>query len=736
MGAEKKIETEVKHFRGLTTKAIIVGLIGILAVNFLTSHSYLVDEYWAFEGNSPPFVAEGRKIYESTGIFYNSFAFVVVFMFVVSIINHFKHVFNAQEAAIICIMVMVGGAIQNTGHGQPGVWPWIIQSDLEFAMGSMSEEDAAVFYELVPPMLRPADPEYTRYIMTTSWASPNIAMFGLNLLWGTAFLTFSVFSIYFLLLLFRRLWVDIEYLDFPIGNFTSNLVDLTQPSSPAVKLFKAKYFWIGFAIQFVWLLIEVGPNVIVNWAESSPAYVLQRWPAGDIPGTGITIMPRWDLGAYALIWSTLFISVEPWRIGWTSLLSLDVLLGFLVGWLALWIIYPLALGPIWGPVPVRSGWSFFTRVGGYYYPKNVSPSAGLIGTVMMLSLFVLSLVRNRKTIGPILLGLFKEPPKELDPEAPMSYRVTWICFLVSFIATLGTVAALGADVAYFALWWVIWLIFLVAFARLNAETGSHLGSATMFRWYGWWFFVDAFFLGVLGSAYWYSGLNKATLLTHYLTAFSVGGGLAAGLFTFYNYMASFTSDVWRVGKRTRTSVRDVVLATLIAVFIGVLSQGAFRYMWMHIMPLAEWVHKGVGFSYPSSSFSQLTSLLKEKFIMPWFTYQITEAYTTNPVDFWVKIIIAAALPFILYALRKRWAKFRISTAGIAMGALFGPNFWSAAVVAIIVRYITLKVGGPDLYKNKVIPTATGFLCGMLIIYLIFVMIANPLWTWQHEPVPF
>ena len=29
----------------------------------------------------------------------------------------------------------------------------------------------------------------------------------------------------------------------------------------SVKLFKSKFFWIGFAIQFIWLLAEIVPNL-------------------------------------------------------------------------------------------------------------------------------------------------------------------------------------------------------------------------------------------------------------------------------------------------------------------------------------------------------------------------------------------------------------------------------------------------------------------------------------------
>jgi len=730
---------EKEILKGLTRKSLIIGIIGVLIVNFFTAEYGLICDVWSWQG----YPNWTRNMYDASTAFYNSFAFAFMFMLIIAAINQVKHIFSAMETAVIYIMILVGGAVMNTGAGLEGAFVFFYQSSIPFALGQAENVAAERYYEYTSSLIR-ADPEYTRYMIQTSMAVPDVSKFMGNILWVTLFFTCAIYSMYFLMLLFRRTWVDLESLQFPLGELSSEFIELTQPANSSidrsrVKLFKAKWFWIGFAIQFIYLFIEVGPNVITNWAASSPWSIMSSPPQADIPGTNIKIAPRFDLGTYALIWSTLVISLEPWRIGWCSMLSLDVLVGFLIGWFVLWIIYPLALGTSWGPVPsgITYTWGMIARVGGYYYPKGGSPSAHLLGFAMMMSIFALSAWRNRSTILPILKGLFKEPTEDVDSNKPLSYRVTWLAFIVSFVATIGLAAAVGVDVAYFTAMWVLWLVFLVAFARLSAETGAHLGSAMIYRFGGWFFFVEAFLLGIWGYKFWQTGHSMVNYMTMFLTTFGCGGGLASGLFVTFNSMASFCSHSWKIGKRTKTMVKDILMASLIAVFVAALAQGVFRYMWMHIMPFSEWTEM-FAWVYPSFTFVQYSDFMEppghpENVV---FSTSIMDAYKLYPWDFYIKIIIGVAIPFILFYLRTRWTWLRVSAAGIASGAIFGPVFWSAAIVAIIIKYIVLKVGGTRLYTDKVVPFATGLIVGMLMVYLIFVPIATPIWRIGREPTPF
>jgi len=712
-------EENTKVTKGLTLKAFVVGIIGALVVNFFTSMNYMIQE-WHWQGNAPPFTGGMRYVFPSVRYFYTAFAFAFLFLFIIAIINKARCFFSKQEASIIAVMTLISTPVSGV------IWFLVMNAPV----WSLDPDSTSYYLNCTTPVLH-ADMNYIKYLLETPMATPNISMFVLNLLWSALFVTFFFYSIYFLLLLFRRTWLDIEVLQFPLGDLASEMVDLTQPSS-SVKMFKSKYFWIGFAVQFIWLLIEVAPNVILHWADTSPYTVFRMGFPEDIPGTGLRVMPRWDLGVYGIITSMIVVSLEPWRIGWCSMLSMDVLVGFFIAWLVFYIIYPFILNlTVWGPASPGASYGNWASVAGYWV-SGPSPLPHVFAVGLMFSILALSIIRNRSILWATFKGIIKEPAEDIDPNRPFPYRWIWLGFTASFLITIGLASALNVDMQVFVIWFILWLLFTLAFARIAAETGGNLGSAGMNGYCtGWWRYLESFMYGYGGlSSIWdmEDSLTKSTTL--FLTTMGAGGGFISREFDTYTYLSSYGISSWKIGKREGNSMRDIVIAIMVTTFIAALAQGSFQYMWLHIMPYNEWLSNPPVNGLPNWCITRGGSPNVFWNIGTWICFQ------EYPMEYLIKLIAGLAVPFILVFLRKRWAWLRISVAGLAFGAWFGPDFWSAVIAAMIIKYIVLKIGGTSLHQEKLVPIATGFICGMLMVYLIFGAIITPLWNLQREPTPF
>jgi len=77
------------------------------------------------------------------------------------------------------------------------------------------------------------------------------------------------------------------------------------------------------------------------------------------------------------------------------------------------------------------------------------------------------------------------------------------------------------------------------------------------------------------------------------------------------------------------------------------------------------------------------------------------------------IIFAIALNVI--RLRIPWLPLNPVAAPLVM-SMMGPYWWLPLMIAWVIKYITVQVGGTKLYETMLLPAAVGFLIGTIFIW--------------------
>jgi len=712
--------------KGLTTKALVVGIIASVVITLWGSHP--TGMFYSFRDaiNAPPYGGAGAYLYDGTMQLVLMSAFMFVILLIISIVNSVKPTFSRSEVSVIATMIMISGLLSGFAAEANTPAPSIFAPlNYQFATHSVWAPDLV---QGVKPYLPQWfwNVDYIAQVGTTSTLSINWAIVAPPVLWNIGFWICFMLTFFFFMLHFRRLWVDTEDLLYPTSFIHSELVLMTQSSGEGTstggkaKIFKAKWFWIAFLIMFVWECIRLVPWLPQAWDAGRTGYF---WVSVDpyvgiLPGTGtvatgINIYPQFDLTSQALLpWVPLVVYAAPWVIGWTYLLSLDVLVGCLIGWLAIWVIWPASVYPsIFGAfTPRHNRWM--------HDPILIDPeaqgytiNATAIEVGLLAALAIIPIVRNRKVIIPILLGLFKEPENEVDPDRPLPYRLTSLLFIVFFVLSIGFAYAISIHPVAFLLVLVLYLWFMIGQTRLYAESGAFFMRADCGRpaLGHWGCFVGAIVYGLMPFLY-TTGLNTTNLMTCTFLGYFV----LTGLPPIVPYGESATG-IFALAKRTKTYFKDVFKA-------GVIATIAFTVVYFIYTTILS--HLIIAYPVGGNIFGVFDGLLNNTGLngvaweLAYGPTRIFNYYALHPEDYWIKAIAGAVVGVVIVLLRDKLSWFRVSLAGLTLGVMFGEQIWMAVIISLIAKYLTLRVGGAKLYQEKGVPIALGFFFGYMMAWFI------------------
>jgi hypothetical protein len=295
-------------------------------------------------------------------------------------------------------------------------------------------------------------------------------------------------------------------------------------------------------------------------------------------------------------------------------------------------------------------------------------------------------------------------------------------------------ALLNISLQFGIVMWIVWMIMIVSFARLTSETGMNLGSAAVGPSRGWWQYVETLVFYGIFAVIW-SGSNPQSFSTMWFWTFSCCSGVGAGLFLIVNYIASNSTASWKMGKSSNTMAKSVVIAGLIAIVAAALLMNIFKFTWLSMWPLSEWGYMGP-WDCSVCTYFVAWNLQNPAGMWGGAAYGTILNYAENSTMYWVKLIVGMIIPVILVFLRGRLSWFRISAAGIAFGVWFGYEFWGAVIIATIIKYTILRIGGTELQTKKWEPFATGMIMGMLLMFLIIGPILTPWGYWLTKPGAF
>ncbi len=736
---------EVK--RGLTLKTIVIGIICVIAIVSLgpihesqTSGGFgggfqlghlTYDMVW--------FAGAGMNYY-----FYYGFGLFMMLAIIIAIVNSVTHVFSRQEVAVLAVMIMASSivcgwyAYDSPFNNILGIAPGasvLGQSYVDAYLGGTG------FWTYIPDILGPKDVDWWRArILPRDLGGSGVVEWGTlmpTIGWMTLFLFGLVGTIGFAVLLFRRVYVDVEALQFPTMDMTGGVVEMTQPSGSAAKFFTNPYFLIGFLVQAIWYFALIAPAIFgVGQEKMGEVAVIGDW-VGQIPGTTIYAWPIWQhewISTAALPWVPLMISLPPWQIGWGALLSTEVLIGVVGGWLVFWFIWPLAstaAGLL--PSTYTPGGMQYTVWYTLWRPQATWGGTNILTVALglIVGMAVTPLWRNRATLIPIFKGLWKEPAPELDPSRPISYRMVWIGLIVSVFLTVAMGAVAGVMPLPFLVFLIVLIFLNMGYIRMYAETGG---------WYG--VFETIVYhpmpLG-LGVAIVLTTLFKDVMWSHgadptmsqaMTVAFLLPVLTAGGIYYLHSRAGVAILNPFKLGSMTRTNLKDMLKAVTIALGLGIFVAVIMEYFWMHYIGVRDPRTYGwMAYVVNAPQWDYGPSYARGDTAGIWLGS--IESIRGAPVmDYALKFILGLATALIVVFMRGRFTWFRISAAGVALGCMFGREIWSPMLVALIIKYLMIRMGGTRVYTEKLRPLSIGFVAGWAIMFAFGIFLTDyNTWLW-------
>jgi len=322
------IKTQLE--KGLTTKSLIVGIIMSVVIVLWGSLNTGIVSGWRGSINAPPYGAASAYLVDASMPLVVTSSFLFMALLMISLVNSMKLTFNRGEVAVIATMIITAGLISAAQAGGTS-GPMLHTQPLAYSMMYNYVYSPATFNAIkawIPQTLWPSD--YAALVGTTQpgvMKSINWSIVSPGILWNIGFWGAFLFTFVFFMLLFRRLWVDVEALQFPMENIAGELVLMTQSSGEGTatggrpKLFKAKWFWLAFLIMFIWEMLRYLPNFSMAWNSGTPGgfwssadnYIGMVPGSGTISAGGINMYPIADLTSLAILpWVPLVVYASPW----------------------------------------------------------------------------------------------------------------------------------------------------------------------------------------------------------------------------------------------------------------------------------------------------------------------------------------------------------------------------------------------------------------------------------------
>lgn len=703
-----KVSEELKS--GLTLKTLILGVIlaAIIATinctgEDTTHYGAYADIAWA--------PTTGAAIYWGWGsdwlLSFGTFGFIFLAITAIALVNALRpKTFTLQEVIILLIMMWIGG------YSMGGTWlsASILKGygPLNWVVGPylwVSEADRPGVMALLPSWWpQPTAEEALRMTQAGQWV--NWGLWSGPLGWALLYTFSQAFLLLSVALLLRRQYVDVEMLSFPVSEIAVTTTDLTQPNGKA-KFFKDKLFWLGFLIQFLWIATMRWGNMAVagtaNYSSGTYFFGVVSMP------TKLTwIWPVWHFTSLRLLpWMPLtWIGLAPFMIGWGYMLSIDVMVGYIIGGLIFHLIWPVVfsgLGML--PVfPIMSGGADIAST--LRAPGAVAMGGNFLIAVeagVYLGLAIVPLWINRRLFKGILGAITGKEPE--DPGKPMSYRLTWVMLIVSFILTIASGALIGVNIGGWIFYVIVATIFLMGFIRVYSETGG---------WWlmpgGYWAFMNPGWLkNIIGTtALVLSGVTGVTA-TSVMSKVFFQSDFPVGTKTFWAaaIIGALAPTAFMMGKRSNTKSKDVlkgfVIAMALAYIVTVLATTMFAYAldWDKALLPKYWHAYAIFGLTGARDAASLAPYTWGNLGTPTLNYPGQSAAWLG-----VGFVIVAALTFM----RARMPWFPLNTAGLALGMTFSQVAFYEIIVALILKYLTIRLGGIALY-NKLKPLAVGTILG-------------------------
>ena len=502
-----------------------------------------------------------------------------------------------------------------------------------------------------------------------------------HIYWLIFYLSFAYQGLFFMLI-FRRLFADVERLPFPLAQAISDIArGEISLSEEKTSLWKNKFLQIGLILGLIWSILK-----------SRGYYTL----------TGINLAPYIDPAFANLTLYNIFpfLIDAPIYLQWSfDLLYFGVMLLAPMDWLLTGIVFYIIIYFIWAPIGIATGLIPPLREAG-------SPYVAMKYVILIYTHWrwhIASVTGGLLAYGliPVILNwrYVKETFSAKESEYGVSYKLLWIGWLVSLIIWIAAMAAAGVPL-YWAIPYALYIP-LIDLAR-NRAFGEGLGhtlwtqtGCTNWAWYGNW--TSGFAVTPFASSPSLYRSQAAAATAH----------VAGITYCFKGYdgvTASVYHNVWKVASNLKSSMKGVFKAQIITFAFSIILGYILVYVFTMTFGFAD------AFGGLVTAFYMKPVVESGKGIM---------AYVYNLEQFWTSVIGGFVLWAIITYLRCTIPAFWINPAAvIAWGVAVSHGAYQGGFTNLIFAYVAkravLSVGGTRLFNEKMRPFVYGLVIGAVL----------------------
>lgn len=350
------------------------------------------------------------------------------------------------ELLVIYVMLSVTSAV--CSHNMMQIL--VSMMGYPFYFQNASNDWSNLFLNQLPQWLTVSDPVALRNFYlggSTLYLPENFLPWLVPAAWWSLFCAVLLFTTLCLVSILRKHWIESERLTFPIIMLP---LEMTDPSG---KLFRNRYFWLGFAIA----------GSITMMAALN--YLYPNIPCLSI--TRINIGGRISAEPWQAMGKTMM-GFYLWAIGIAYLMPLDLSFSC---WLFYWLIkLELVTCHLAGILDLRSPGTGFDNS----YPYLNSQSYGAY-----LGFFALSMWSGRKFFGRVLRTALRGTREVDESNEPVSYRTSVVGFILGSAFLAAFASRIGISVPVIVIFFMLYFVFAVICSRIRAELGFPIHDAHM-----------------------------------------------------------------------------------------------------------------------------------------------------------------------------------------------------------------------------------------------------------------
>ena len=684
-------------------RAFIVGALWVAVITIV--NSFLVG---FTRGCIWPFGTYGEWEYNEPFL-WGLLAWPFIAFFVMSLTSRWNWL-TLQEMTVISTMIQVSWLIP-TVMGVSSLYLWI---GAGIGMGDPFKTHLTTPGDTLPtPLFSPS---------TTNAEVWKIFFYGGPTPWNAWILPILFYFAYvvgmyvtsmFAVTLVRRTWIDIESLAYPTAQPVATLINYSMPSEGSrPQISRNKYLWLGFLIAFL-----TTPHLWLHYFVTEKIPILLYWSEVDI--TPLAILP----------WVPLNFVFESWAIGAFYFAPPSILGSYIFFNLILFFLIPpiLAYAGIIDMMPTGSSykgvWNSLLSYGttgpimqkNFYWFSYMNLYGFLLIGVMM-GCIVWPLITHRRFIIEGIKAIWKKMPNEVEEREPIPYKWQWI-ILVLLIIFWGAVINVGSGGAVPFWFTPIWIIqVLVVNALWSARWSGDFGGMTnywqnesvqhnMYNVYGYWWALSP-----TSPAY----AGEADIASN--ARFNAISVLSFPMWGFANVVianpAGKLMESYKVGDLTKTRSRHILIASLIAVISSILLSLVFGIYFANTFGImAKWSKAGAPIH--NGGWQVLVAILaaRGEYVWQWWPGDVPPPATLHIAE-----IVGFTIAVLIFIIRAKVPRLAwLHPIGLfACTAVFPGMMWSC-LVALIAKWITIRIGGTRLYMEKGTPIAIGMLAAIGVI---------------------